>query len=143
MVLVPDLVGRAYSLHLLQTLSALSDVDVDVTAQVEDEAVALVHGGHGKIHLAHTNVLLSLDVEETLLAGRICLYLVKTTSDSSGQVANTILVVAKEHLRLVVLDFTMLDWGAIQQIIQLDCHNSRRSSLILGGLQSQPEVHVP
>lgn len=143
MILIPDLVGGTDRLDLLQSLSGLSDKDENLPAHIQDEAIALVHRRHGQVDLSHTDVLLSLDVEQTLLSSGICLHLVESTGHASGQVSNTVLVVSQEHLGLVILHLTMLDGGSVQQIVQLHGHDGSSSGLVLGGLRSQPEVHVP
>ena len=57
-------------------------------AQVEDEAVRLVHGRRSEVHLAHLDVPLPLDLEQPLLH-RIGIHVHETGLDSAGEVLHT------------------------------------------------------
>lgn len=66
-ILVADLIGCADGLEPLGPRGLGTSVDVDVLADVQDEAVALVHGRDIGLHLAHTHVAFALHLEESLL----------------------------------------------------------------------------
>ena len=57
-------------------------------AQVEDEAVFLVHGRRGELHLAHLDVPLPLDLEQPLLH-RVGVHVDEAGLDSAGEVLQT------------------------------------------------------
>lgn len=142
-ILVPDLIRSTDRLDLLQPLGRLSDIDEDLTAQVQNKAVAPVHRRDGQWDLSHADVLLALDLEQPFLTLGICLHLVKATGHATRQVTDSVLVVAEEQLRLVILHFPVLDGGSVQHVVQLDSHNGCRTRLILCRLGAQPEVDVP
>lgn len=67
MVLVPDLVGRLDGLETLLTLAVHASVDKDFLGDVQDEAIALVHGLDANGNLANAHVAATLDLEQALL----------------------------------------------------------------------------
>ena len=71
MILIPDLIGSSRGLELLHGPGPGGHVHQNVVAfaQVQDEAVHLVHDLGVHVHLLDLDVPLALDVEEPLLHG--------------------------------------------------------------------------
>lgn len=142
-ILVADLVGHADCLQLLDALCLLSDVNVDVLASIEDEAIALVHGSNVEINLTNANVLLSLDLEQALLASGVDFSFLEARCDSAGQVTDARLEVVQEERALVILNLAMLNGSAVELVVELHSEDGGSASLILCRLQAQPEVDIP
>ena len=51
--------------------------------------------------------------------------------------------VGEEELRLVALQFSVLDWASTQNIVQSHSQQGGTAWLVLTGLAAQPEVNVP
>lgn len=143
MVLIADLIGGGDRLHLLQTLRLLADINVNVLAGVEDESVALVHRADRDGNLTDANVLLALDMEQSLVASSVDFDFLEARSDAARHVTDSALEVVQEKLTLVILNFAMLHRRTSELVIKLNGEDGSGASLVLSRLRSQPEVDVP
>lgn len=130
MVLVPDLVGSTDGLETFHAFALLPHIHVYIFASIEYEAISLVHGSHSKIDLFDSDVPLAFHLEQPFLEG-ISVYVLETRADSSIGISHSILEVREELLGFVLLDFTILDWGASQIVVQLDAQNCCGAGFIL------------
>lgn len=94
-ILVSDLVGSADRFQALYAFALFTDVNVDISSHIQDEAVSFVHRSYGRADLLHPDISLSLDLEQPLLE-RVPVDVGEARTDSPRQVANSVLEVGKE-----------------------------------------------
>jgi len=134
--------GQLGSLHLLLRTSLASIPLVDIHSVVQNEDISRVEGVSRQFDLSNSHSLLSLEVEKSRLVF-LGLNVVESRIDSTLQQSNLVVEVRKEHSRFVSLNFSVLDGGSSELVIQLDSLVGGSSSLILSGVLTQPEVDVP
>jgi hypothetical protein len=94
-VLVPDLIGSGNRFQTLDTLALGANVNVNIPADVEDKAVALVHGRHGRIDLLHSNISGTFNLEQSFFEG-VGVDMLETGSDATWKVSDSIFKVRQE-----------------------------------------------
>lgn len=142
-ILISDLSGGADGLDSFHALRFLADVHVNVVAGIEDKAVALVHRADGHVHLLDADVLLALNLEQSLLTSGVDFNLVESTGNAAWHVTDTVLEVIQEKLAFVVLDFAMLDRPTAELVIELNGADGSGARFVQAGFMSQPEMNVP
>jgi hypothetical protein len=85
-------------------------------------------------------VQLSLDVEETRNE-LLRLHVLESGLNTSGQDFN-LREESEELVGFLALNFTVLDWETVQEVVELDSLVGSGSCFVLGGVLSQPEVDI-
>mmetsp|Transcript_7870 Transcript_7870/g.17011 ORF Transcript_7870/g.17011 Transcript_7870/m.17011 type:complete len:489 (+) Transcript_7870:86-1552(+) len=127
---------------LLHCLRIAAAPDIDGGASVEDEAIPLIQGVTSDGHLFRPQAA------DGCLANLYQPGLVGRLADVAESGIYSALFVEKaleeflELSRLVALDFSVLSWLTVEQVIELHCLVGRGAHLVSGGFLAEPEVDV-
>lgn len=161
-ILIAHLIGRLDRLETLHSLAHVAHVDVNCFAGIQHEAISLVHGGDVQWHLSDANVALALHLKQFLFnliridvleaAGNAavhvtdaCFYMFyRGTNQSSVTIIQlycafirTAWEVGQKHGRLVILNFTVLNWYAAEVVIQFDSEDGGSAHFVLNNSKSK------
>mmetsp|Transcript_22718 Transcript_22718/g.44575 ORF Transcript_22718/g.44575 Transcript_22718/m.44575 type:complete len:415 (-) Transcript_22718:38-1282(-) len=133
---------KVSTLALLEGVGVITNPEVDLKAGIKDKHITVVKVGGGNGHLECTGGALgAADHKE---AGLVLLGLHIAESRRVAAVeVHDLLEVGLEETALRSLELTVLDGAIVEKVINLDSLVGSNTDLVLGGLVTKPEVHIP
>lgn len=117
MVLISNLICCTDSFNFFYSLCLRTDININFSSYIQDEAVSIIHGSDRWYNLFNTDVSGALNLEQTFFES-VRINVLKARADSTWKVPyTTILKVRQKQLGFVILDFTMLNWCSIQLLV--------------------------
>lgn len=91
-ILISDQIAGRDCFQFFSAIGRWSNVDVNVTSGIQNEAIAFVHLAQRHLNLVHTNIFSAFDMEQTLRSIVVDRDLFETTCDATGNVSNALVI---------------------------------------------------